>query len=104
MAEEARAPDPRTAPPPPDPKRGNLRVSGAPAKPPMIPWSPRRFLTILIVLFLVNWLIVAIFAPAEERIRVPYTPTFLQELRDGNVKEISSTGDTVKGEFKQEVE
>src|SRR3954466_329143 len=99
MADEVRAPDPRTPPPPPDPQRGNLRVSGAPKKPPMIPWSPRRFIVILIALFVLNWLIVAVFAPPEKRIKVPYSPTFLQEVRKGNVKEISSTGDTVKGEF-----
>jgi cell division protease FtsH len=103
MAEEARSPDPRTPPVPPDPKRGNLRVSGARDKPPMLPWSPRRFLIILAVLFLLNWAIVAIFAPAEPRISVPYNPTFLEEVRDGNVKEISSTGEEVKGEFKREV-
>jgi cell division protease FtsH len=103
MAEEARPPDPRTPPVPPDPKRGNVRVSGAREKPPMLPWSPRRFLIILAVLFLLNWAIVAIFAPAEPRISVPYNPTFLEEVRDGNVKEISSTGEEVKGEFKREV-
>jgi cell division protease FtsH len=103
MAEEARPPDPRTPPVPPDPKRGNLRVSGAREKPPMLPWSPRRFLIILAVLFLLNWAIVAIFAPAEPRISVPYNPNFLQQVRNGNVKEISSTGEEVKGEFKKEV-
>jgi cell division protease FtsH len=103
MANEARAPDPRTPPPPPDPKRGNLRVSGTRDKPPMLPWSPRRFLLILAALFLLNWVLVQIFAPGEERIRVPYTPTFLAQLRDGNVKEISSTGETLQGEFKKEV-
>jgi cell division protease FtsH len=103
MAEEARAPDPRTPPPERDPKRGNLRVSGAPEKPPMLPWSPRRFLIILALLFLLNWAIVAIFAPAEPRIDVPYNPNFLAQLRDGNVREISSTGETIKGEFKREV-
>jgi cell division protease FtsH len=70
----------------------------------MIPWSGRRFLTILLVLFVLNWALVAIFAPAEERIRVPYNPTFIAQVEDGNVKEISSKGDTVQGEFKQEVE
>ena len=35
---------------------------------------------------------------------MPYTPTFLAELRDGNVKEISSTGETVQGEFKKDVD
>jgi cell division protease FtsH len=69
----------------------------------MLPWSWRRFLVILAALFVLNWLIVAVFAPPEKRIRVPYTPTFLQQLRDGNVSEISSEGDTVQGEFKKEV-
>jgi cell division protease FtsH len=69
----------------------------------MIPWSPRRFLTILALLFLLNWVIVAVFAPAEDRITVPYNPTFLEQVRDGNVKEISSSGDTVQGEFEREV-
>jgi cell division protease FtsH len=103
MADEARPPDPRTPLPPRDPKRGDVRVDRAPEKPPMLPWSGRRFLAILAVLFFLNWLIVAIFAPGEERIRVPYNPTFLTEVRQGNVKEISSRGDTVQGEFREEV-
>src|SRR5688500_9212260 len=103
MADDARAPDPRTAPPPPDPRRGNVRVSGAPDKPPMIPWSPRRFITILVALFVLNWLIVAVFAPPEDKIKVPYNPTFLNQVRADNVKEISASGDTVKGDFKKKV-
>ncbi len=103
MADESRSPDPRTPPPPPDPRRGNMRVNGAPKKTPMIPWSPRRFIAILVVLFIANWALVQIFAPPEKRISVPYSPTFLQEVDKGNVREISSTGDTVKGEFKKEV-
>jgi cell division protease FtsH len=81
-----------------------MRVERAPGKPPMLPWSPRRFILILLGLFVLNWAIVAIFAPAEERIRVPYNPTFLNQVRDGNVKEISSRGNTVQGEFRKEVQ
>src|SRR4051795_6207067 len=103
MADEARAPDPRTPPPPPDPKRGNLRVSGAPERPPMLPFSGRRFITILLALFILNWLIVAVFAPPENKIKVPYNPTFLTQVRSGNVKEISATGNTIKGDFKKKV-
>jgi len=69
----------------------------------MLPWSGRRFLLILAVLFFLNWLIVAIFAPAEERIQVPYTPTFLNQVRQGNVEEISSRGETVEGTFREQV-
>jgi cell division protease FtsH len=110
MAE--RSPDPRTPPPPPQggKERQGWRVApapdgrgGQPQRPPMIPWSPRRFIVILIGLFILNWALVQIFAPAEKEIRVPYTPTFLNQLRDGNVKEISSTGETLQGDFKKEV-
>src|SRR5919106_1356831 len=103
MADEARSADPRTPLPPRDPKRGDVRVERAPHRPPMLPWSGRRFLASLAVLFLLNWLIVAIFAPPEKRISVPYNPNFLGQVRDGNVKEISAKGDTVQGEFKKEV-
>jgi cell division protease FtsH len=102
MPEEARAPDPRTSPPPPDPKRGNLRVSGAPEKPPMLPFSPRRFIGILLLLFAFNYLFVALFAPEPDRLRIPYSPFFLDQVRAGNVKEISSQGDTIQGEFRRE--
>ena len=112
MADSPRAPDPRTAPPPQqDGKRHGFRVSPAPdgrgapqQRPPMLPFSLRRFVTILAVLFLLNWLLVQVFAPAEERISVPYTPTFIAQVKAGNVKEISAEGDTIQGEFKKDVE
>jgi cell division protease FtsH len=110
MADEARptaSPERPPAPPSPRPPRGTtpggVRTDRAPQKPPMIPWSGRRFLVILIGLFVLNWALVALFAPAEERIRVPYNPTFVNQVQEGNVKEISSKGDTVQGEFKKEV-
>ena len=34
---------------------------------------------------------------------MPYTPTFIAQVKAGNVKEISAEGDTVQGEFKKEV-
>jgi cell division protease FtsH len=110
-SERARTPDPRTSPPAPaEGDKPGWRVQpgadgrGAPKqKTPMIPWSPRRFLAILAALFLLNWVLVQVFAPAEERIRVPYTPTFLNQLESGNVKEIASTGETIKGEFEEDV-
>src|SRR5215211_851555 len=106
MPSEARAPDPRT-PPPPGPRDGpGWRVSPGPDgrgqqpdKPPMLPLGWRRFAGILLLLFALNYLFVAIFAPPPERVRVPYSPTFLEQVRKGNVKEIASTGDTIKGDF-----
>jgi cell division protease FtsH len=106
-----RAPDPRTPPPPAsEGNKPSWRVSPAPdgrgapeRKPPMLPFSPRRFLLILVVLLGLNWIVAAIVAPEEKRIRVPYTPVFLDEVREGNVKEISSEADTVKGDFRRDV-
>ncbi len=109
MAEKARAPDPRT-PPPPRRDGSHFRVSPAPdgrgeqpqkPKPPMIGMSWRRFVGILGVLLVLNYISVAIFAPATQRVRIPYSPTFLAQVRAGNVKEIASTGDTIKGDFKK---
>src|SRR5512132_3922385 len=106
-----RPPDPRTAPPPPAERdKPSWRVSPAPdgrgappSKPPMLPWGPRRFLGILLVLLAVNWAVAAIVAPQKKRIRVPYTPVFLDQVRQGNVSEISSAGDTVEGDFRRDV-
>jgi len=74
-----------------------------PEKPPMIPFSFRRFLAILAILLVANYVFVAIFAPEEKRERVPYTPTFIEQVQKRNVKEISSKGETVQGEFRKEI-
>src|SRR5215210_6608926 len=93
--DNARPPDPRTPPPPRQDGRG-WRVSPAPdgrggdpekPKPPMIGMSWRRFLTILAALFALNYLAVAVFAPPPERVRIPYSPTFLGQVREGNQAE-----------------
>jgi cell division protease FtsH len=68
----------------------------------MLPFSWRRFIVVLAVLLFLNYAIVAIFAPPEKRKRIPYTPTFIQEVQKGNVKEISSRGETLQGDFRKE--
>jgi cell division protease FtsH len=35
------------------------------------------------------------------RVRIPYSPTFLDQIKSGNVREISSTGDSIQGTLKQ---
>jgi cell division protease FtsH len=37
------------------------------------------------------------------RIRIPYSPTFLAQVKSDNVSEISSTGDSIQGAFKHSV-
>src|SRR5689334_18253060 len=73
------------------------------ARPALRP--PRmRFLLLILGLLALNYILVAVFAPGREvPVRVPYSPTFLQQVRDGNVERISSTGATVEGRFEKEV-
>ena len=54
----------------------------------------------LAVLLALNLWISSLIPNGHERIRVPYTPTFIQQVQAGNVKSISSKGSTVQGEFR----
>jgi cell division protease FtsH len=62
-----------------------------------------RFWVLLAVLLVINYLSVAIFAPGRERsVTIPYQPDFVGQIEAGNVAKISSTGETVSGEFKKQ--
>ena len=65
---------------------------------------PRMQLLFLVVgLLAANYLFVAIFAPGgPEPVRIPYSPTFLEQVRAGNVERVSTQGETVDGMFKKE--
>ncbi len=60
------------------------------------------FLWFVLVLIAVNWLSVILFQPStsEPRVTVPFNPFFLEKVQTGEVKLISSKGDTVQGTFK----
>src|SRR5215213_1449041 len=69
------------------------------------PFKRPRMQILLLVLGLLaaNYLFVAIFAPGNpEPVRIPYSPVFLDQVRDGNVERISTQGATVDGKFKKE--
>ena len=59
-------------------------------------------LLVLGVLALNLWISSQALQP-HARVAIPYSPTFLSEVQSGNVKEISSTGDSIQGTFKQAV-
>src|SRR5919112_1920646 len=67
--------------------------------------TPRmRILLIIAALLAANYILMAVLAPGRvEPVRVPYNPTFLEQVRDGNVERISTQGTTVDGKFKKEV-
>jgi cell division protease FtsH len=67
----------------------------------------RRSIALLVLLGLgllaINFWIASAATKPQERIRVPYSPVFLREARDGNVKTITSTGTAVQGTFRRAV-
>jgi cell division protease FtsH len=72
-----------------------------PAKPPTLRTFSWRFLLVLAFLLALNWWLVSMLPqPAPERVRIPYSPVFLNQVRAGNVKSIASKGATVQGELR----
>ncbi|MGI8844686.1 MAG: ATP-dependent zinc metalloprotease FtsH [Thermoleophilaceae bacterium] len=110
LPQQRQSQPPASAPERPTPSGPNWKVDPAPdgrgkppQKPPMLPFSWRRFVVILVVLLAANYVFVAVFAPPEKRDRIPYTPTFISQIEAGNVKEIASKGETLQGDFKKKV-
>ncbi len=63
-----------------------------------------RFWVLVVVLLVLNYLSVAIFAPGREKsVTIPYNPTFLEQVEKDNVTKISTKGEAVQGEFKKAV-
>ena len=62
-----------------------------------------RFWVLVVVLLVLNYLSVAIFAPGREKsVTIPYNPTFLEQVEKDNVTKISTEGEAVQGEFKKD--
>jgi cell division protease FtsH len=78
---------------------------GAPPaeKPPMIPPGRRRtFTLVLLGLLALNIVFALATGNPEKSTRVPYEPFFLDQVRAGNVQEISSENQTIQGTLKRE--
>jgi cell division protease FtsH len=68
---------------------------------PRPPHRLRGFWIFVLVLLAVNWLSVLIFQPSSEtRVKVPFSPYFLQQLDAGQVKSITSKTGAIQGTFK----
>ncbi len=76
---------------------------GQPAKRPSGP-NPRWLALLLIaaLLALNFWVSSQIIGP-NPRVRIPYSPTFLEQVSDKNVSSISSTGNSIEGTLKKAI-
>jgi cell division protease FtsH len=76
---------------------------GMPEQAPSGPPAHRRpgFLWFVVALIALNWLTVLLFTPSTSppRVTIPFNPVFLQDVQAGQVKSISTKGDTVEGTF-----
>ena len=98
----------KTVPPPPLPRdEQGWRVAPAPdgrgTPKDQQPRPPHRlgvFWLIVLALLALNFASVTVMRPAgQPRVKVPFSPYFLTQVNSGNVKSISSKGDTIDGTF-----
>jgi cell division protease FtsH len=106
-------PTQRDAPPrgrgkPPAPPQPGWRVTPAPdgrggrqpGERPPPSRNPRVWIVALVIaLFAINLWVSSQALKPNARVRIPYSPTFLAQVKSDNVKEISSTGDSIQGTF-----
>src|ERR1051326_429188 len=87
-----------------DPRSPSAPPPTAPASGPGRRRSWWRWALYALVLFALNYALVAVFAPAPttQRVNVPYT-LFSNQVQAGNVASITAQGDNIQGQFKQPV-
>ena len=78
------------------------RPQSAPPKKPWVRFA-RGWLPVFLVLLAFNIYLGSRATRPAERVRVPYSPFFLQQVTAGHVKEITSKGTAIQGTFTQKV-
>ena len=73
--------------------------------PPQVPRFrvSRNWILFGVGLLILNFFVASRAMEPTSRVAVPYSPFFLQQVRDGHVKEITSKGTAIQGTFKQNV-
>src|ERR687892_1126278 len=96
MAEQAD--DRATDTPPPAPR-------GSSPTPPQRPWFAlsRRWIVFFVALLALNVFIANRTMESESRVRVPYSPFFLDQVKAGDVESITSQGTDLQGTFTKEL-
>jgi len=90
--------DQRTGESPRPSPRGS---SPAPPQPPRFRLG-RMWIAFFLALLVLNFYVSTRAMQPTSRVRVPYSPFFLQQVRAGQVKEITSKGTAIQGTFTQE--
>ena len=113
------SPSPSSSSPAPErdvPREGKIpswRVEPAPdgrgappeQRPPLMPRNRRgTFIGVLVALLALNFILAIATGGPATRTRIPYEPFFIDQLRASNVKEISSTDQTIEGTLKKKAE
>ena len=98
---QPRAPERKSDPNAPEPWRVEGRPEKKPEKPPMVPRS-RRIWTFILVALAINLVLSALLSRPEERMTVPYT-FFRTQVEQGSVKEVTTQGDSIQGEFERKL-
>jgi cell division protease FtsH len=98
MAQQA---DDRPAETPPPAPRGSSPSPDSPRR-PRFGFSP-RWIAFFLALLALNFFLSSRATQPESRVRVPYSPFFLQQVKSGNVQEITSKGTDLQGTFKHDV-
>jgi len=65
-------------------------------------WRSRGFWIYLVVLLVLNYVISIVFTSGPSRVTVPYT-TFIAQVNEDNVKDVSAQGNSIQGDFKKSV-
>ncbi len=96
MVTAKRADQQKDASPPPAPR-------GSSPTPPQQPrFRPSaRWILFALALLVLNFYLGSRATQPPSRIRVPYSPFFLEQVREGHVKEITSKGTAIQGTFTQ---
>src|SRR5437016_4974742 len=93
-----------------DPQRPQRPPGPGSARPPTqapTPEAPKRprigwgLVALFVGLLVVNFYLGSRATQAQSRVRVPYSPFFLQQVNEGNVAGITSKGTAVQGTFKR---
>jgi cell division protease FtsH len=83
--------------------RGDQKPPSGP-QPPQQPQQPRIrvawwVVASVIALLAINYYSATRATQAQKRVRIPYSPVFLQQVREGNVDSIQSKGTAIQGTF-----